>query len=335
VLYAIARTYDHQQNWPDAISAYSQWMTNYPLHPLLPEVQFYLGLAYDKAGMETNALINFTNFVARFSTNSLAPWAQNWIADFYFEKEDFPSAEKNYEVLFQKFGHAGDLPWQARLMAGKSALAHLAVDDARQYFSDLVKDTNAPAPLVNQGWFALADAYFQLFQANTNNETNLNYAIAALSRLTNGAPTNAIAVEALGRLGDYYGYWADIKSDPAVYAKVVETYGAILNFPATNVSVAVRSQAEVGLGMIAEKQKSLDQALRHYDNVLYNYDPTHFDPYWVARAGEKAASLCESRQQWDQAAKIYQRVIDAVPSLRPVLEKKIAAVQSRSEAARR
>jgi tetratricopeptide (TPR) repeat protein len=336
VQYAIARTYDHQQNWPAAISGYTQWVTNYLHDPLLPEVEFSLALAYDQAGMETNALMKFTNFVARFSTNStnLAAWAQNWVADFYYDQEDFPSAEKNYEVLFQKFGGVGDLAWQARLMAGKAALAHQAVEDARQYFSDLVKDTNAPPALASQGWFALGDTIFQQFQANPTNQTYLNDAIAALSRLTNGAPTNPIAVEALGRLGDYYGHWADIKSDPGVYAKVIELYGAIASFPASNVSVAVRSQAEVGLGVIAEKQHLPQQALEHYCKVLYGYDPNHFDPYWLDRAGEFAARLCEDQQQWDQAVRIYKRVIDAVPALRPVLEKKKNAAQSHSEAAR-
>ena len=141
-------------------------------------------------------------------------------------------------------------------------------------------------------------------------------------------------MEALGRLGDYYGHWADIKSDANVYAKVIETYGAIVNFPAGNVSVAVRSQAEVGLGVIAEKQNQPEKALEYYDHVLYGYDPNHFDPYWVDRAGEFAARLCEDRQQWKEAVRIYTRLIEAVPALRPVLEKKRAAAQSHLEAPR-
>jgi tetratricopeptide (TPR) repeat protein len=333
--YAIARTYDHERDWPAAISQYSQWATNYIHHPLLPEVEFSLGLAYDQAGMETNALNVFSNFVGRFSTNSLAALAQNWVADFHYDREDFPEAEKDYQVVFQKFGGSGNLAWHARLMAGKAALAHLAVDDARQYFFDLVASNNAPPAVANQGWFALADAYFQLFQANTNNQTNLYNAITALSRLTNGAPTNAIAVEALGRLGDYYGYWADInKSDPDAYAEAIKMYGAVVGFPASNVGVAVRSQAEVGLGMIAEKQRLPREALEHYFKVLYESDANRIDPYWLDRAGEYAARLCEAQQQWDKAISIYRRVSQAAPALGPILDKKIAAAQSHSEAAR-
>ena len=93
-------------------------------------------------------------------------------------------------------------------------------------------------------------------------------------------------------------------------------------FRPTNVSVAARSQAEVGLGLVAEKQHLPRLALAHYRKVLYEYDPNHFDPYWVERAGEYAARICEDQQQWDQAVKVYKRVLEAVPSLAPVLEKK-------------
>jgi TolA-binding protein len=336
--YAVARTYDHERNWPAAIGQYSQWITNYSHHPLLPEVEFALGWAYDQAGMETNALTVFSNYVVRFPTNDQAAWAQNWVGDYHFDRQDYPAAEKDYEVVFEKFGNAGELPWRARLMAGKSALAHLAVEDARKYFLDIVNSTNAPAAVTNQGTFALGDVYFQLFQANTNNPTNLNNAISALSRLTNGAPTNAIALEALGRLGNYYEYWGDINGDinksELSYAEAAKMYEAVTDFPAALAGPAVRSQAEVGLGVIAEKVHLPEKALEHYFNVLFEADPARVDPYWVERAGESAARLCEAEQKWDQAIRIYRRVLQTDPALGPVLEKKIAAAQGHSEAPR-
>ena len=115
----------------------------------------------------------------------------------------------------------------------------------------------------------------------------------------------------------------------------IETYGAIVNFPAGNVSVAVRSQAEVGLGVVAEKSRT-SRRKRWSITTTFSMDtiPNHFDPYWVDRAGEFAARLCEDRQQWKEAVRIYTRLIEAVPALRPVLEKKRAAAQSHLEAPR-
>ena len=331
--YDIARTYDREGDWIGAVRHYDMWVTNHPGDKLLPEVEFYRALANAKAGMGTNALTEFTNFVAQFPSNSLAPWAKNWVADYYYSQQDYPRAEKNYEELSQDFPQAGDLAYQARFWAGRTALANQEIADARQYFLALVNDTNTPPPLAAQAFFALADAAFQQFQANPNNATFLAEAIAALSKLTNGAPTNAIAIEALGRLGDYYMHYADLKSDTNVYANASQMYTTILSFPGTNVGVSARSQAEVGLGIIAEKEYLPKLALRHYARVLYEYDPANFDPYWVETAGEYAARVCESEQQWTQAVNAYKRVLEAVPSLAPVLQKRIDAAKSRIEAA--
>jgi tetratricopeptide (TPR) repeat protein len=333
VEYAIARTYDHEGDWTAALRGYDNWVTNHPGNGLLPEVQFYEALATAKAGMETNALMKFTNFVARFPSNSFAPWAKNWVADYYYEQQDYPSAEKSYQELYQNFPGAGDLAYQARYWAGRAALANQELADARTYFSALVSDTNTPALLEQQGFFALGDTAFQQFLANPSNLTNLNDAIAAVSKLTNGAPTNAIAVEAFGRLGDYYKQYADLKSDTNVYAEVIQMYSTVLSFPATAATVSARSQAEVGLGIVAEKEHLPQLALMHFSHVLYG-DPEHFDPYWVVIAGEGMARICEEQQKWDQAVNAYKRVLDAVPSLAPVLDKRIADAERRAEAAR-
>jgi len=275
--------------------------------------------------------------VARFPSNSLAPWAQNWVADYYFNQGDNQSAEKNYQLLYQTFPNAGDLPYQARLMAGCAALAGQRAAEASQYFSDLVNNTNAPASLVAQGYFALGDTIFQQWQANPTNGTYLDQAIKAISILTNGAPTNALAAQAYGRLGDYYMHWADMqwepKHDPKVYTSAAQMYQTVLNFPAANVDVATRSQAEVALGRMAERQDQPDQALAHYCKVLDELDPDYFDPFWVEQAGVAAAHLYERQQQWDTAIKVYQRVLKAVPSLRPALEKAIKAAQSEADKA--
>jgi len=340
VQYAIARTYEQEGNWPEALREYNLWLSRYATNAplLLPQVEYSRALVYGKAGMETNALALFTNFVARYPTNALAPWAQNWVADYYFNLGDNEAAEKNYQLLFQNYPNAGDLPYQARLMAGRVALARQGTVDARTYFSDLVAITNAPAPLMDQGYFALGDTIFQQWQGSPTNDIYLDAAISAISRLTNGAPTNALAALAYGRLGNYYMQWADMQwntnHDPKIYLNAAQMYQAVVNFPATNVDGAARSEAEVALGRIAEQQAQPEQALAHYCKVLYGLDPDNFDPFWVEQAGKAAGRLYERQQQWDKAVKVYQRVEKAVPSLQVPLEKAIRDAQNNADKAR-
>jgi len=227
---------------------------------------------------------------------------------------------------------AGDLAYEARYWAGRSALANQETKDATDYFTNLVSFTNARPELLARAWFALGDIFFQQFQASQT-LADLNQAIDALTPFTNGAPTNAIAVEALGRLGDYFLAWAD-KHDTNTLPIARQMYETITNFPAGSISAAARCQAEVGLGVVAEKEHNPKLALTHYCNVLDNkYGPGSIDAYWVQRAGEYAARICEDMQHWGEEAKIYERVAEVAPALRPLMEKKRAAAQARWDAA--
>jgi TolA-binding protein len=329
--FAIARTYEQEGDWTNALRKYEVWLELHTTNsPLRSQVEYARALDYDKAGMESNALALFTNYVARYPATNLAAWAQNWIADYYYNHGDIQSAEENYQLLYQKFPNAGDLAYQARLMAGRCALARNDTDEARQYFSDLVNNTNAPASFVAQGYFALGSDVFLHQYIATSNNVALDQAIKALSNLTNGAPTNAMAALAFGRLGDCYRQWANVqwqsgRHDPAVFADAIQMYQSVLAFPATNIDVGTRSEAEVALGQIAEQQSQSDRALDHYRKVLYDLEP--FDPFWVEQAGKAAGGIYERQQQWDKAIMVYRRVLKAVPSLKPALEKLINAAQ--------
>ena len=191
------------------------------------------------------------------------------------------------------------------------------IEDATNYFLKLINDTNAPPALVAQGYFAMGDIFFLQFLANPANPTNLVQALNYISKLTNGAPTNAIAVEALGRLGDYYLQWAVKSTNSDAYTHVKPIYDAILAFPPAAVSAADRCQAEVGLGVVAEQERHPQLALEHYCNVVYKFDPAHFDPYWVQVAGVSAARICEDQQHWKEALNLYERLPQSRPRLAP------------------
>ena len=326
--FAVARTYEQENDWSSAVESYDRWVTNFSQHALLPQAEFSRALAYDKAGLETNALMLFTNFVTRFPSNNLAPWAQNWVGDFYFNREEFVMAEGNY----LKVSSAGELGFQARLMAGRAAFARPDMNEARKYFTDFVSDTNAPPQLVNEAYFALGDTIFQQALENANATNNffsdsIGAAIAAFSKITNGAATNALVPLAFGRIGDCKMKWAEIKSDPDFYTNAIVDYETALRLPQTD--LATRSMAEVRLGFIAELQaKSEDEILNHYFHVLFEFDRKESDPFWIQKAGVEAARVCESHEQWGKAIEVYRRVLVDVPSLRFALEKKIAIAEA-------
>jgi tetratricopeptide (TPR) repeat protein len=320
--FAIARTYGFEGDWPEALQGYGQWVTNYPKDPLLAEVEFERALACDKAGQESNALQLMTNFVARFDSNHLAPWAQNWIADYYYNLGDYPKAEIHYEELYDKWPNAeGDLAYRARFMAGKAAFLRQDPGEAESYFTNLINLPATPPAIRNEAYSALADAIYKLDPTNT---LSLSQAIAAESKLTNGAPTNAAAAPAFGRLGDFYYQGKD-------YVGARQMYGAAL-VCGDVIDKATRCQAEIGLGNAALMLQQTNEALLHFNTVLYHIDDP--GPFWTGQAGQAAAGVLEDLGQWEAAKNVYQRVLNTAPTLRPLLERKIAAAQQNMDAAR-
>jgi len=334
---AIAQSYAQENLWPDAAAQYDQWVARFPTNPLLPQAEFCRALAYDKAGNETNAFMLFTNFVARFPSNTFAPWAQNWIADSYFNQDAYVPAEKAYQELYQRNPACGDLAYQARLMAGRAALARQSPTEASDYFLQVINDTNAPAAIVAKANFAFGDASLQRFHDSLKEPTCKDYwnnALASFSKLTNGSPTNATAPLAMGRIGDCYYAWGTERSDPTSFLPAMMAFASAATMP--QATIETRGQAEVAIGRCYEAQGKLDFALEHYLKVIPDFsdDPAHFSSFWAKEAGFSAATICETQQQWDKAVNVYTRIKNLFPALRSALDKKIVLAQQQKAAAK-
>ncbi|MEO5803726.1 MAG: tetratricopeptide repeat protein [Verrucomicrobiota bacterium] len=344
---AVAESFVREKKWDAALAEFDNWVTNFTAHPLLPQGEFSRALAFDKADKKTNAFNLFTNFVVRFPTNHLAALAQNWIADFYWNRGDFHNAEKAYQELYQKFNPPAEIAYQARLMAGRAAYDRLDYKGATEYFTDLVNrfsgDTNAVNGIADEALFALGDTLFQEFLSNPN--TDIGQAINAFSRIKSS--TNILGVLATGRVGDCYFQWAgqDAAQAQARYDKALEYYGTVIESNVADISA--RSRAEVGVGNVclkmagikpdSQKRAWVDAALKRYMNVVSQsnlHEGESFDAKWIYEAGIAAGKICESSEQWEQAKNIYLELAKLLPPLRLALEKKIATAQTHLETAK-
>jgi len=323
---AVARSYEQDHDWNLAAACYEGWAQAYTNHPGLPRACFSLGWNRFMAGHDTNALDVFTRFVDRFPTNELAGRAQWWLGDFYFGLADFKNAELNYQLVFQKWP-ASDLAGAARMMAGRSAVARLNYREAVSYFTNLTSDPQNP--LYAQALFAYGDSVMNLSAEQTNRQDDLGLAVQIFAVIP---ATNELAGAAAGRIGDCYLQMAAI--EPKYYGIASNAYWQA--FSAPHASVAVRSQAKVGLGAAAEKQAQkrasaqpdplFELALNDYLDVLFGNDllaGEQPDTFWTRKAGMEAARLVETQQRWPQAIKVYQTLGQIFPPLRGALDRKI------------
>ena len=328
---AIARTYEHEHDWPDAIMNYTGWLENFPTNALRPAAGYSLAQADFQAGDETNAFVLFTNFVAQFPTNELAPPAQWWVADHFFRAGDFVNAERNYKSVFENWP-ASSLACPARMMAGRAAVARLGYSDAiRDYFSKLEQDTNCLLDLRVQATFAHGDALMRSDSTDTNNPL-ANFALATnlFIQVVQLYPTNELGLLALFYIGECNVQLAN-------YDTATNAYAQVFNSPFA--SVAARSQAQIGFGIVLEKKAALlngtgqnvllNQALDNYlavFNGLNLRDDEQPDAFWLKKAGLQAAPLIGLLNDPKAERNFYVRLETKLPQLADMIEKKIAAL---------
>ena len=249
-------------NWPAAIGRYESWLTNYPADSLQPQAVYARAWADFQAGNETNAFVLFTNFVAQFPTNELAPLAQWWVAEHFFRAGDFVNAERNYKSVFQNTNwQDSPLVYPAQMMAGRAAVGRLGYSDAIGYFTALADDTNCPPELNVQARFAWGTALMQMNSADTNNPAaNFQAATNVFAQICKSYPTNELGAHAWGEIGD-----CDLQLTN--FDAATNAYAQVFNSPFADVSA--RSQAQVGLRHRAGKDSGFGDG-RRADRICFN-----------------------------------------------------------------
>lgn len=341
VRYSDARTHAGEGQWNVAIEKLDQWLVQHPEHQLRAEAEFQKALLHEQAGRRTNAFALFTNFVAKFPAHSLAPAAQNWVADYFYEQEQWLLSEQNYQRLFQNTNWAGSRFFHpARLMAARSAFFRQGYDDARSYLTNIIQDPTCPPELLPEAWFALGDLFIeQPIVGNTNAVANFIEASKVFNRVVTQFPTNKVAPLALVRKGDCHAMLSEFY--PESHGQALEAYRAVLAMAPPAVPVAAHNQAQVGLALLLkrsaegkpaeERGRILRQALDHLLNVVYGtgLNGESPDPFYLKKAGLEAGRLAEAMEESGAALELYKRLIEQAPSMRTFWETRISALQQK------
>jgi TolA-binding protein len=343
---AMARTYEQAQHpdWPAAIRQYENWLKDYPADALRPQADYALAWANYQSGNETNAFRLFTNYVARFPANPLAPLAQWWVADHYFNRGEtnYMDAERNYKLLYQNTNWQGlplvstNLAYQARLMAGRAAMGLSSYSDAIEHFTSLTSDTNCPSDLNAQALFAYGSALMQQDVKDTNNPlANFQLATNVFNQLCQFYPTNEPGVLAWNEIGD-----CDLQLGN--YDGATNAYARVFNSPQANLSARCRAQVSFGLALEkkaalaagSDQKELLQMALENYLDVFDSAlgknlrDGEMADRFWLKKAGLQALPLMEALGMADaeRLDAFFKHLELLLPQVKASLERKKAAM---------
>ncbi|MBX3745359.1 MAG: tetratricopeptide repeat protein [Verrucomicrobiae bacterium] len=342
---AAARSLLQDGSWSNALHQLDDWTRSYPNHSGMARAEFERAWAAYKAADHARAHSLFTNFLARFPDHPSAPQAQVWVGDHHFRQGNFVAAEASYQIVFQRTNWpVSRLTHEARLMAGRAAFVRQGYRDAKDYFRWLIENgppavpnSLIPPELVAQAWFAFGDCFIE----EPESDSRLSDAMTAFTRLIEQLPHTREALLARGKLADCHLQSASLDPAlaPAAYTNAALLYLDVLQAP--NAPVSIRSQAEVGLGLVREKQAALldpaprqtriEEALAHHLNVFHfrNLRPGELaSPFWVNRAGLEAARLAESLGRRDQASHVYETLAQTFPSSATAFRQRAAQLRA-------
>ena len=328
---AVARTYEQEGQWTNAVGQYSAWLASFTNSPARPQAEYHRAQAAFLAGDDTNALVLFTNFVAQFPANTNAPRAQLWVADYFFRTGNYRDAEINYQLLFQNTNWpTSKLTYEAQMMAGRAAFAQQLWNNAINDFTNLTSDLKCDTDLRVQAMFAYGDTLIS--QDSTNKLADYVEAVKVLSLIWESYPTNQPAVLALGRKADALLQLAEYPGQSENLTNALATYQQVI--ASERADVAARSRAKVGLAIVLEKQAVrqtgtnqtalLKLALNHCLDVLHGAilrDGETADSFWTKEAGLRAARLAEALQEWLQAVRVNEELQKRFPMLSSRVEK--------------
>ena len=230
---AIARTYEREEDWTNAVNKLYAWVEANTNHELLPEAEYRLAWAYFKAGKTTRAVPTFTNFAANYPGERAADEAASLDGTSLSERQIMTGGSH-----FQKDHEPGRRPRsfrKARMRAGQAARIVCGPGELSagyRYFRGLAKDTNCPPGLQLEAQFAAATR--SSFRG-ANQPGPLPNAVAIFGDIATNHPGDPQAPRAWGRMGDCYqlfGGWGDTNA----FLLAINAYGKVLN--ATNAEIA-------------------------------------------------------------------------------------------------
>lgn len=240
----------------------------------------------------------FAGVVSSYRHSSKAPEALFWLGEHDYNSGYYDSAEKSFRRLADDYPRSS-LADDALFWAGRAALMQNEFRRGRDYFSTLIK--NYPSSRRRpEGRYFQGVALCELGQFDA--------AILIFNEIIKQYPNHESA--SFKKADCQFILGSDA---PRRYEDAINSYQLVLDRP--ECSATSRLQARYKIGRCLEKLGRPNEAFAQYLQVVYSYlqnqEQNPAGNLWFVRAAFNAAGIMEDKQQWRQAANIYQRVVEA------------------------
>ena len=290
------------QDYQDSLADFDRLMAEFPGTEWAERAYFMRGWCHYQMGEARKAIEIGRSFLAKYQESIWVPDVSFWLAEHEYNQQSFGVAETNFAAL-ASFYSTNALADKALYWAGRSAFEQKAYARAIDYYGQLIRlYTNSS--MIAEARFAQGDSLSEI--------GDFAGAILAFDEIIKKYPASPLVVRALGRIGDCQFTLGRDRFNR--YQEAVASYRAALAHPQVTRDIAI--QLEYKLASAYERLGRNDEAVTHYLNTAYGWlagrdEGVPMDEVWFVRAAFGAAALKEAAQAWDEAARIYQRIIDS------------------------
>ena len=292
----MAGTYIREQDWDNAISQYKVWLMTHVKAPSNERAKILFDLGWlhflNKSPAKTTTI--YSDIIKQFPATSEAARAQMWMADQLFNRAEFVKAEESYQKVRDMHNCPITLKYRASLMAGRAALARRSFNNARDYFSLMIKDATCPEAIKIEAIFALSNTAVL-------NGAKFDEAITILETILkpNRKISPYVTLQVYGRIGDCHLQMT--LEDPNRHVKAREAYSRVLEISSQlSGDPSVRYRAMMGMAHsltneedATKRNENLIQALGWAKKVFEgaSTSETELETFWVRQSGLMSAEL--------------------------------------------
>ncbi|MGI9088582.1 MAG: tetratricopeptide repeat protein [Chthoniobacterales bacterium] len=238
-----------------------------------------------------------SQFLQKHEASALLPEVRLKLAECFYRRQDFASAQTQFEILAQK-NPSSPMAEKAQFFAAQSAEQSMgagSLDHALELFGAVVKRNG------EMKWAARNE------QAVIERKLGkADDAMTLYDEILRGDAPPADKREALCARGDIL-YELGAK-DRENYRRAIGFYSELATQP--DASAHWRHQALFKQGMCLEKLEEPAQALTAFYEIIEDTGKPerHREYFWFYKAGFNAARLLEEQSKWQPAAAIYEKL---------------------------
>ena len=276
---------------------------------------------------QNKAIALARQFLESRPASPLAPEARMKLGEIYFQREDYPDAQTQLELLAESAPNSA-LAEPALYLAGLAAARSMSADGMDKAVTLLESAAHRDGLLKLQARLRQAEVQNRLGKAPDALILYDGVAAATADRPLKEDELES-RCEALAGRGETL--FAMAAADPRLYGEAARTFQLLAQTPGA--SLLWRRQALTQQGRSLEKQGDTAAALAAYDDALNAAAtlpsatpgtppaaPAEPEWAWFYRAGTDAARLLESQSQWTAAIAIYKKLAAADGPLKTEFE---------------